>query len=115
METLDNLRNEGRLSTRIFVNQVLDRNDTCLSRATNISRNGMHILSLSSDLGNKRFVWLLFWVPTSEELIRALGEVVHCTERNELFSVGIKFKWLSPRHNRILEEYLAAEEREQLN
>lgn len=105
MSTIE-FRRELRLPTSLFVNVVLDDDESYLCRATNISRNGVHLLRLPVARRDIKFAWLLFWLPSSDHLIRVLGEVVHSDRRDELDHIGFHFKYIDPKYRRLLDAYL---------
>jgi len=114
MSNID-FRTEIRTPTNVFVNVIVSDEEHYLSRATNISSRGMHVVKLPEHRDEVRFVWLLFWLPNSDELIRALGEVVHSRGTQHLDYVGFKFKYVSPKHRRVLDHYLGARGEFQVN
>ncbi|MCA9521156.1 MAG: PilZ domain-containing protein [Myxococcales bacterium] len=99
-------RREVRVPTRIFVNVTQNDQSQYLSRAVDLSSNGVQLSRLPEERPESRFAWLLFWLPTSSELIRALGERVHERDGEHLSFVGYRFKYLSPKHRVLLQQYL---------
>lgn len=102
-------RREVRVATRIFVNVTLSDQVQYLSRAVDISPNGIQLSHLPESRPGARFAWLLFWLPNAPELVRALGERIHTRDGEHLSFVGFRFKYLSPKHRVFLQQYLDAQ------
>jgi hypothetical protein len=109
MSSLDKRINR-RLPVSLFVNRQFDETRQNLCMSLDLSRGGMTIVSLSRDgqasLGHH--AWLRFWLPGQERPIQALGEVVHRQHDDALLleRTGIRFKFLFPDQQRMLESYL---------
>ena len=106
MQSLVDLRSDRRVATDIFVNQILSDRENLFGRAANISRGGMCVFSLARRARGSSYLWICFWLPNSEELVRALCEVIHVRDAGDVVRTGVKFKYMSPRHKAILEQYL---------
>jgi hypothetical protein len=85
-----------------------------LTRASDISQEGLSLAQLIEPQHNARRVGLQFQLPGSEEVIYAEGEVVR--EWGELDLArrersGVRFTLLTERHRRMIDAYVSQNDR----
>ena len=96
-----------RKGVRVFVDQFLAPDERVLGRATNLSNGGMYLLALpSSNLKQRRYLWVHFWLPGYVMKLRALAEVIRHTSLSKVEGTALRFKFMFPDHREILEDYL---------
>ena len=85
-----------------------DENEKFLCRGLNMSRDGFYLLKLPErDHRRQRFVWLQFWLPNSDELIHVLGEIVREEAEYDFSAVGVRFRYVAPHYQKLIDDYLA--------
>lgn len=98
-------RSTPRREIDVLMNQFLN-GYPYLCRATDISRTGMRLQSVSPGAKNVRFVGLQFQLPGSEEVLTASGEVV--SSKADQGIVGIRFTRLPAVSSERIGRFLAA-------
>ncbi len=104
---MTNKRKQDRVALDIYLNKYV-AGVPYMTRASNISREGVGLAHLiEPNMAGKR-VGLQFQLPGSEEVIYAEGEVVRewCDlDQNEEGS-GVRFTLLTERHKKLIEQFV---------
>lgn len=101
-------RKQHRVPLDIYLNKYV-AGVPYMTRAADVSREGIGLAHLIEPQMNGRRVGLQFQLPGSEEVIYAEGEVVRewvDTKQAEEGS-GIRFTLLTERHRRMIDQYIA--------
>ena len=103
-------RNTPRFPLSVFVNQEFGDEDQRLGMSTDLSLQGMSLVTLArEEPAPSKHAWVRFWLPGSEVLIHALAEIMRHNSDEEVDRFGIRFKYLFPDQRELLAGYLAAE------
>jgi len=103
------MRNNPRTPVTLFVNEDYGENQQFLGLALDMSPKGMSVVTVRKGTVPKgRHTWLRFWLPGSEELISALGEIIHRKTDGDTVRTGVRFKYIYPAHRKVIESFLSA-------
>ena len=102
-------RKSHRVPLSVFVNQEFGDTDQRLGMSTDLSMNGMSIVTLArEEVTPRKHAWVRFWLPGSEVLIHALAEIIRKHTDTDVDQYGVRFKYLFPDQRELLAGYLAA-------
>ena len=100
-------RETPRSNVTVFANQEFGQQMAKLSMSLDMSSYGISLISTrAGDSPEAKHAWIRFYLPGSDRLISALGEVIHRSCSEEFEVTGYRFKYLFPDHRRLLESYL---------
>lgn len=99
-----NKRRNARASLDVFLNKYI-AGTPYLSRARDISAEGLSLAPVGEPAHPARRVGLQFQLPGSEEIIYAEGEVVRQWGGPKEPS-GVRFTLLTERHRRMIRDYI---------
>jgi hypothetical protein len=103
---MSNKRKTGRVPLDVYINKYV-AGVPYMVRASNISSNGLSILSLIEPSLTGKRVGLQFQLPGNEEVIYAEGEIVREWEAAKIERSGIRFTLLAERHRQLIDGYVA--------
>jgi hypothetical protein len=100
------LRNEERFSTELLIEEVRLDGRGRYHVAMNLSREGAMLISGDELEEGKRYLWLRFDLPGSDDFVPVLAEVVYERRLGQLFYRGVRYKHIFSRHKDALFAYL---------
>jgi hypothetical protein len=105
----------GRCSERahldLYVNKIIG-DEPHLARVRDISPDGLYLYKLiEPETGSNGYVGLEMKLPTSDDVIWAVGQVVRNEEGKAADGVAIRFVRISAHDRKIIEDYVTAQRR----
>lgn len=101
-----NQRHQERFSTELFIEEVGLDGRGKYHVAMNLSREGAMLISGEPLEQGKRYLWLRFDLPNSDDFVPVLAEIVYERQLGQLFYRGVRYKHIFSRHREALLSYL---------
>jgi hypothetical protein len=92
-------------SPELLVEEVRPASEGLFHVATQVSRDGAVLIS-SEPSDGKRFLWLRFELPQSDEFVPVLVEVIYESRLGQFYYRGIRIKHVFEAHRKALFSYL---------
>ena len=103
-------RNSERVNIKVFVDQIVNADQSALCVSSDLSAGGMSVQGVSGPAwGKPNHVWLHFELPgENQPCIRALGELKYERKLSNGQRIrGYRFKYMAPRERVAYNRFLA--------